>query len=240
MNSSFDPDMLAARSESRAVGINRIYNFVYGWMSAALVISAVAAWKMMHVIAENSSILSNGLMFGLIIAEFALVVGMTAAVHKLPLIASIIMFAVYAALNGVTLSVLLLVYAQSTVQLAFFTAAGTFAGMALLGTVIKKDFSFIGRIAMMLLIGLVVATIVNIFVGSNGLNYIISLFGVGIFTALTAYDAQRVTRLANAEASGSIDTQTANRIGLMCALSLYLDFVNLFIYLLRLFGRSRD
>ena len=140
MNSSFDPDMLAARSESRAVGINRIYNFVYGWMSAALVISAVAAWKMMHVIAENSSILSNGLMFGLVIAEFALVVGMTAAVHKLPLIASIIMFAVYAALNGVTLSVLLLVYAQSTVQLAFFTAAGTFAGMALLGTVIKKRF----------------------------------------------------------------------------------------------------
>ncbi len=240
MNPMFDPEALAARTAGRAVGLNRVYNFVYGWMAVALAVSGVVAWWMADAVQAQRIALSSGMLFGCVIAEVALVFVLSAAVMKLAPAVAALFFMVYAALNGVTLSVFLLVYAKATVQMAFFAAAGTFAGMALFGTLTKRNLSTVGRYAMMALIGIIVASLINLFLRSSGLDAIITYVAVAIFIGLTAWDAQTVRQVAEAEARGDVDAITANRLGLLCALALYLDFINLFIYLLRIFGRGRE
>lgn len=240
MNPMLDPDALAARSASQSVSLNRVYNFVYGWMAVALAVSGVVAWMVANAVMDGSMTLSRGLVFGCVIAEFALVFVLSAAVMKLaPAIAALI-FVGYAALNGVTLSVLLLAYAKATVQTAFFVAAGTFAAMAIVGTTTRRNLSGIGRYAMMALIGIIIASLVNLFMRSSGLDAILSYVAVGVFVALTAWDAQKVRLLAEQEQSGALDSAAVNRLGILCALELYLDFINLFICLLRILGRNRE
>lgn len=240
MNPMLDPDALAARSASRSVGLNRVYNFVYGWMAAALAVSGVVAWMVANAAANGRLALSQGLLMGCAIAELVLVVVLSAAVMKLAPAIAALLFVGYAALNGVTLSVLLLFYAKATVQMAFFVAAGTFAAMALVGTTTRRDLSGVGRYAVMALIGIVIASLVNLFMRSTGLDAILSYVAVAVFVALTAWDAQKVRMLAEQEQSGSLDPATVNRLGILCALTLYLDFINLFIYLLRILGRNRE
>ena len=240
MNPMLDPDALAARNASQSVSLNRVYNFVYGWMAIALAISGVVAWLVANAVRTRSLTLTPGMMLGCVLAELALVFVLSAAVMKLaPAIAALI-FVGYAALNGVTLSVLLLAYAKATVQMAFFATAGTFAAMAIFGTVTQRNLSAIGRYGTMALIGIIIASLVNLFMRSSGLDAIITYVAVAVFIALTAWDAQKVRHLAEAEQHGEIDSTMANRLGLLCALELYLDFVNLFIYLLRIFGRGRE
>ncbi len=233
----YNPDALAARSAGMATSINRVYNFVYGWMTVALVVSGLVAWMVSQAVMTGTLQLSNGLLMGCAIAEVAIVFFFSAMIQKLqPAIAALI-FLVYSALNGVTLSVLLLVYTAATIQTAFFVTAGTFAAMALFGTLTKRNLSMVGRLCFMALIGIVIATIVNFFMRSSGLDYAICLIGVGVFVGLTAHDAQSVRRLAEQE--GTMDSATVNKLGLLCALSLYLDFVNLFIMIARLLGDRR-
>ena len=238
MNTMLDPDALAARSESRAVSLNRVYNFVYGWMAVALAVSGLVAWMVAQSVASGQFALTPTTLIVCAIAEVALVFVMSAAVMKLSAAAAALLM-VYSALNGVTLSVLLLVYDLGTIQTAFFVTAGTFAAMAVVGTTVKRDLSAIARYGLMILIGIIIASLVNMFMKSEGLNALISYVAVLVFVGLTAYDAQKVRHLAEAEGTG-LDRATTNKLGLLCALSLYLDFINLFIYLVQILGRNRE
>ena len=170
------------------------------------------------------------------IAEFILVIALQAACNKLAPAVMMAMFAVYAILNGITLSVIFLCYELATIQLTFFVSAGMFAGMALLGTLLKRRLDGIGSFCVMALWGIIIATIVNFFLRSTQLDLLLSYLGVAVFVGLTAWDAQRIRALAEQQAY--LDNTVVRKLGLLGALSLFLDFVNLFLYLLRLLGKG--
>ena len=238
MNPIFDNDSVAMRGESRAVSVNRIYNFVYGWMAAGLAVSGVVAWMVANAVESGSFQLTQGTLIVCAIAEVALVFALSFAINKIAPAAAAVLFMVYAALNGVTLSVLLLVYAIGTIQTAFFATAGTFAAMAVFGTVTKRNLDMVGRIAFMALIGLIIASLVNLFMRNSGLDALLCYVGVGVFVALTASDAQKIRELA--DNAYRLDSATVARLGILGALQLYLDFINLFIYLVQILGRNRE
>ena len=208
---------------------------VYVWMTLALVITGFTAYGVATSPGILQAIFSNQILFwGLIIAEFALVIGVSAAINKLSLTTATLMFILYSVINGATLSIILLAYTMSSVATVFFITAGTFAAMALVGYTTKTDLTSIGKIVFMALIGLFIATIVNIFVKSSGLTLILNYVGVLVFVGLTAYDSQKIKQmLIQAPDAG----EGAQKLALLGALSLYLDFINLFIYLLRIFGK---
>lgn len=227
------PDTLAERSEVRSVSLNRVYNFVYGWMSIALAISGGIAW---YIAEAATHILSQELFIGCVIAQIALVLILRFGFQKLPLLAIAGLFVAYAVCTGATLSVFLIVYTMESVYQAFFITAGTFAGMALFGTLTKKNLSTIGRVCYMALWGVLLLLLVNFFMGSSSLDYFISFVVLAIFIGLTAYDAQSVRKLADAESRGEITTAEANRFGLILALELYLDVIILFETIIQLLG----
>lgn len=211
---------------------------VYLWMSLALAITGFTAYYVANSQTLMMAILSNQLVFwGLVIAELALVVGLSAAINKLSLTTATIMFVVYSVINGVTMSFIFLAYTFSSVASVFFITAGTFAAMALFGYFTKTDLTSFGKLFMMALIGIIIATIVNIFVKSEGLTMILNYLGVLVFVGLTAYDSQKIKQmLLMAPDAG----EGAQKLALLGSLSLYLDFINLFLYLLRIFGTRRD
>lgn len=211
---------------------------VYVWMSLALVITGFAAYYVATSPAILSLIFGNKVVFfGLIIAELALVFGISGAINKLSLTTATLLFVLYSIVNGVTLSSIFLVYSMESIASVFFITAITFAVMALYGYFTKKDLTSWGRLLFMALIGIIIASIVNIFVASTGFNLIISYVGVLIFVGLTAYDSQKIKEmLLMAPDAG----ETMQKIALLGALSLYLDFINLFLNLLRIIGSSRD
>ena len=208
---------------------------VYVWMTLALVITGVTAYGVATSPGLLMAIATNQLLFwGLIIAEFGLVVAISAAINKLSLTTATLLFVLYSVINGATLSFIFAIYTMSSIASVFFITAGTFAVMAVIGYTTKKDLTSMGKILFMALIGIIIATIVNIFLKSTGLQMIVSYLGVLIFVGLTAYDSQKIKQmLLMAPDAG----EGAQKIALLGALSLYLDFVNLFIYLLRIFGR---
>lgn len=211
---------------------------VYLWMTFALVITALTA----YFVASNESILmaiySNQVLFwGLIIAEFALVFGVTAAINKISLTTATLLFVLYSMINGATLSFILLAYTASSVVSVFFITAGTFAAMAIYGYVTKTDLMSWGKYLVMALIGLIIASIVNLFTQSSGFQMLLNYAGVLIFVGLTAYDSQKI-KLMMLQATDA--GEGAQKMALLGALSLYLDFINLFIYLLRILGSRRD
>ncbi len=209
---------------------------VYLWMTLALVITGLAAYVVAssdfkYVLFQNQAI-----MWVLIIAELGLVFGISAMIHKLSLTTATLLFVLYSAINGITLSSIFLIFDMSTIAKVFFITAGTFAAMAFIGYTTKKDLSGMGKILFMALIGIIIATVVNIFVKSTGLEMIISYIGVLIFVGLTAYDTQKIKNmLYDAEYAD----ESFQKLALLGSLTLYLDFINLFLYLLRIFG-SRD
>ena len=208
---------------------------VYVWMTLALVITGTTAYGVATSPGLLMAIATNQLLFwGLIIAEFGLVVAISAAINKLSLTTATLLFVLYSVINGATLSFIFAVYTMSSIASVFFITAGTFAVMAVIGYTTKKDLTSMGKILIMALIGIIIATVVNIFLKSTGLQMIVSYLGVLIFVGLTAYDSQKIKQmLLMAPDAG----EGAQKIALLGALSLYLDFVNLFIYLLRIFGR---
>ena len=208
---------------------------VYVWMSLALVITGLAAYVVATSPVLLNAIFSNSIVFwGLIIAELVLVIGLSAAINKLSLTTATLMFVLYSVVNGATMASIFLVYAASSIAQVFFITAGTFAVMAFIGYTTKSDLTSIGKISLMAVIGLIIAGIVNIFVQSSMFSLIISGIGVLVFVGLTAYDAQKIKQmLMTAGDTG----EGAQKLALLGALSLYLDFINLFLYLLRLLGR---
>ena len=215
--------------------VSTVMRKTFGWMTMCLLITALTA---MGVVNSGLfyQIASSGAMWLLIIAELVLVFVLSARIHKMSVTTATIMLIVYSVLNGATLSFIFLAYSLGSIAKTFFITTGMFGVMALVGATTKRDLSKMGSILFMALIGLIIASLVNIFLHSSGLDWIISLIGVVLFTALTAYDVQRVKRLAT-ESDLYNDTQVG-RLAIISALSLYLDFINLFLYLLRFFGRN--
>ena len=176
-------------------------------------------------------------MWGLVIAEFALVIGISAAINRLSLATATLMFVAYSVINGAMLSSIFMIYTAASIASVFFITAATFAVMALIGYTTKTDLTSVGKLLFMALIGLVIATIVNMYIGSSTLTMICSYVGVLIFVGLTAYDSQKIKNmLMQAPDAG----ESSQKLALLGALTLYLDFINLFIYLLRIFGDRRD
>lgn len=208
---------------------------VYAWMTLALAITALAAMYTVSTPALLNFIFSSKLVFyGLIIGELLLVGSLVVAVRKMSPSLATAIFLAYSALNGLTLASVFLLYTSGSIALTFFITAGTFAIMSIYGYTTKTDLSRIGNIALMALVGIILASIVNFFMKSEALYWIISYIGVAVFVALVAYDTQKIKDL-----SREIDTESAEgkKASILGALTLYLDFINLFLFLLRLFGR---
>ena len=211
---------------------------VYVWMTLALVITGFTAFG----IAENPglvyTIVTNRLLFwGLVIGEFALVMAIYGAIGRLSATAATLLFVLYSIVNGATLSVIFLAYTMTSNASVFFITAGTFAVMAFIGYTTKTDLTSFGKMLMMGLIGIILATVVNIFIGSSMLNMIVSYVGVVVFVGLTAYDSQKIKNLLYQVDNMS---EEAQKLALLGSLTLYLDFINLFLMLLRIFGGNRD
>lgn len=230
-------------SQEQQVVLSRSFSVlmrnVYTWMSLGLVMTALTAL----FVSRNESIVytiatTPALMWGLLIAEVAMVFILSARIMKMSFLSAGLFFAIYAILNGVTLSFIFLAYSAQSIAQTFFITAGTFGAMSLLGFFIKKDLSAMGRALYMLLIGLIIATVVNIFIASSGLAMILNYAGVVIFVGLTAYDTQKIKHMMLSYSSMGITDQT-NKLALLGSLTLYLDFINLFLYMLRLFGERK-
>ena len=211
---------------------------VYTWMALALAITGFTAWGVANSPGILNAIYGNQIVFWvIIIAELAIVWGVSAAINRISLTTATLLFVLYSFINGITMSFIFLAYTATSVAQVFFITAGTFAAMSFVGYVTKMDLSKLGSILFMALIGLIIATIVNLFIKSSGFATILSYAGVLIFVGLTAWDTQKI-KLMLAEADDT--SEGAQKIALLGALSLYLDFINLFLYLLRILGRARD
>lgn len=208
---------------------------VYVWMTLALVITGFVSMYVAQSYQLISLIFGNKLaLWGMLIAELAVVFYLSARINSISFTKATVMFIIYSILNGATLASIFLVYTMSSIASTFFVAAGTFGVMALYGYVTKSDLTRIGNICLMALIGLIIATLVSMFWQNSMLQMIITYVGVILFVGLTAYDSQKIKRLLTAD--GIEVTEETQKIALLGALTLYLDFINLFLYLLRLLG----
>lgn len=211
---------------------------VYTWMTLALVITGVTAYGVANSPSVLALLYGNQIVFwGLIIAEFALVFMITGMLSRISLTTATLMFVAYSVINGAVLSSIFLIYTMDSIGQVFFITAATFGVMAFIGYTTKTDLTSMGKILFMALIGIIIATIVNIFVHSTALQTIVSYLGVLIFVGLTAYDSQKIKRMLYDYESND---EVGQKLALVGALTLYLDFINLFIYLLRILGSRRD
>ena len=223
-------------NQSEMTALNRFYAKIYGFVAMGVGISALTVFLSLTVFWQftlNILMGSSLLLWGIMIAEIALVfVASGAAAKNSPM--ALPLFIAYSILNGFTVGLVLLLYTGETVLLSFLTAVGMFAVLAVIGATTKRNLSGMGQALLAALIGVIIASVINLFLGSSGLDYIISIISVLIFSGLIAYDNQRI-RLVFEEMDGQVTTGWA----ISMALQLYLDFINLFLNLLRLFG-SRD
>lgn len=238
-NYSKDENVRIGSSEKQEVdhekvALSKYMTSVYVKMCYALVLTGAAAWVVGHNESLWSFFLGNYWLWA--IAELGLVFAISAGIQKFEAKTLNILFVIYSILNGLTLSSIFLVYDLGLIETAFFITAGTFGACSAIGYFIKKDLSTIGRIAYFALIGAVIATIVNLFMHNEGLSAILNYVIVGIFTILTAYDTQKLKN----GGFHYLAEEDQERWVIYGALDLYLDFINLFIYILRILGRSRD
>ncbi len=226
-----------ARTMSHGIAINMpgLMKDVYAWMAIALLITGATAYNVSQSPFLLSLLLGTKLsMWGLIIATIALVWHLSSAVSRMSLRTATTVFIIYSILNGLTLSAVFILYTMTSIASVFLITAGTFAAMSVYGTVTKTDLSRMGSLCLMGLFGLILATLVNFFLENSFLQLILSYAGILIFTGLTAYDTQQIRRIAETYNTGVTDA--GQKIAIIGALSLYLDFINLFLYLLRLAG----
>ena len=218
--------------------VNAIFRKVYMYMAIGLIITAVTA----YATASSAQLVrifysSQAPMAIIAIVEVGLVLGLGFMIHKLSVRAAVLLFALYSLLNGVLFSSVLLVYTQASVYKAFISTAGMFGAMSIYGLYTNKDLTSMGSFLRMGLWGIIIAMLVNLFMGSSSLDLVISIFAVFIFMGLTAFDTWKIKQLA-----ADIDTadeDLTGRVAVIGALSLYLDFVNMFLHLLRLFGKEK-
>ena len=220
-------------NQSISVYITKVYN----WMAVALLITGAVAYftagseQLIQLIFGNRI-----LFFGLIIGELLLVGYLSARIHKLSSYNATLLFLLYSALNGLTLSVVFMAYTMPSITSTFIITAGTFGAMSVYGYFTKSDLTKIGNLAFMALIGIIIASVVNLFMKSEMMYWIITYLGVAIFVALIAYDTQKLKRLAM---QGFENEEHMEKGAILGALTLYLDFINLFLFLLRIFGNRK-
>ncbi len=231
------------------ISMNSVMRLVYVWMTLGLAVTAVLALFISNQI--NTAVVNGtvdtlffvqpGVMIGLIVAQLVLVIALSFGLTRkwLSPTLAVVLFLVYAALMGVTLSPIIWSYGQASVYKAFASTAVLFGIMSVYGYTTQSDLMSWGKYLFMALIGLIVASVINMFLGSSTMDFVISIFGVLLFTALTAYDTQKIKVMAQDPAIQS-DGNALLKVSIYGALNLYLDFINLFLYLLRLFGSSRD
>lgn len=217
-------------------GVAQLVKNVYMWMTLALGVTGVVALAVAGSEQLMLSLFSNSAIFWvLLIAEIGLVFYISARIMKISFATATTLFMLYSVINGLVLSALFALYTKASVASAFFVTAGTFGAMSLYGYFTKRDLSSIGNILFMALIGLIIATVVNIFFASDTLYWVITYAGVLIFVGLTIYDTQKIKRMLY----GMEINETSQKLALLGALTLYLDFINLFLYLLRILGDRR-
>ncbi len=226
--------LTAARTDAARTAL---FRNVYLWMSMALALTALTAYTVAGSETLLQAIFTNrALFFGLIIGELALVFILAANILRMSFLTATLMFIAYSVVNGTTLSVIFLVYDLGSIGLTFLVTAGMFGAMSLYGFVTGRDLSSWGNLLFMALVGVVIASLVNLFLKSETLMWIVTYIGIVLFVGLTAYDTQRIKRMIH---SGAAVDETMQKLALLGALSLYLDFVNLFLYMLRLLGNRR-
>ncbi|MCJ7712457.1 MAG: Bax inhibitor-1/YccA family protein [Chloroflexi bacterium] len=224
---SLSPSQLGVRPAPALV--QQLLIGAFGWMFAGLLLTAGVA----YLVTTNASLMETvgSYWFLLLIGQFILAMAIQGAINKISPTASLALFFVYAASMGLTIGVIVSYYTTASVVSAFVSAAGMFGAAAMYGAVTKRNLSSIGGIAFIGIIGVLIASVVNIFLASSAIGWVISLIGVALFTALTAWDVQKITRGDYAAFAGSQE-----RASIIAALHLYLDFINIFLFLLRLLG----
>lgn len=234
----YQTNEMTERQHALPAKYSAVFKKVYLWMSLALVISGLTAMYVAKQPELVVTIFSNNFYFILMmLAQLGLVWYISARIMQITAFAATILFNIYAILTGFTLSVIFLAFTAESIATVFYITAGTFAGVSLYGYTTKKDLSSIGSYLMMGLIGLIIASVVNWFLHSEMLYWIVSYAGVAIFVGLTAYDTQKIKKMV--QAYGCDDMEMTNKVALIGALELYLDFINLFLYLLRIFGKRK-
>ncbi len=219
--------------------VNEFIRSVYNWMAIGLGLTGFIAFyvsnspNMIRLIYGNQV-----LFFGLIIGELGLVFYLSARVQKIQASTATALFILYAALNGATLSFIFLIYTSSSITSTFFICAATFVACSIYGMITKRDLTSLGGFMAMGLIGIIIASVVNMFIRSSGMSMIISYIGVFVFVGLTAYDTQKLKRMAITQPAG-LEAGVVRKGAIMGALTLYLDFINLFLMLLRILGNRR-
>lgn len=236
-NSMYSRSYSYGNSINVATAFPALMRKVYVWMTLALVVTALSAYYVATTPAALYAIFSSKFMFfGLLIAEIVVVMAMTALINRMSFMVAALMMAAYSVLNGVTMSFIFVVYEMASIATTFFVTAGTFAAMAIVGYTTKKDLTKMGGILLMALIGLIIASVVNWFLQSETMSYVVSGIGVLVFTGLTAYDSQKIKQMLMQCDTVNDGTQ---KLALLGSLTLYLDFVNLFLYLLRFMGNRK-
>jgi uncharacterized protein len=214
-------------------GVSDALWVTYRWMTLGLATTGVVALGVAHSPSLVETLLQNRILFyGILFAQIGLVMAFSSMAMRVSTGAAALMFFAYAALTGVTFSTLFLVYTASSIAATFFVTAGAFAGLSVFGAVTRRDLSAVGRFGLFALIGVILASLVNMFLRSSGLDWLITVVGVLLFAALTAYDTQRLKELFRSS------PMSAN-LPLVGALTLYLDFINMFLFLLRILGNRR-
>lgn len=210
---------------------------VYGWMTGAMVITALVASFVASSPPLWKAIVGNQILFfGLIIGELALVAGLSGWIGKMSAGTATLLFIAYSALNGLTLSVIFVAYTMQSIGMAFMVTGCTFGGMSILGYTTRMDLTSLGGLCIMALLGIIIASIANIFFHSTTLYWIVTYVGILVFVGLVAYDTQKIKRM---NIVGNAGTDEDRKEAILGALALYLDFINLFLMILRLLGRRR-
>lgn len=219
--------------------VNSLFRKVYQYMAIGLILTSLTAYFTASSSAMISFLYGSQYSFMILaIAEIGLVIYLSAAINKLSASTALILFYVYSILNGLTISSVLLVYTSESVYKAFLSTAGMFGAMSLYGLYTKSDLTGMGSFLRMGLFGLIIAMVINMFVGSSTGELVISILGIIIFLGLTAYDTAKIKAMASEV--DSRDENLTGKVAVLGALALYLDFINIFLYLLRLFGRERN
>ena len=227
------------RQTQTQVLVNTFVRSVYNWMAIGLALTGIVAFYIVNSPSIMRLIFGNQLIFfGLIIGELALVFSISARVHKMQASTATALFVLYAALNGATLSVIFLAYTKSSIASTFFICAGTFVACSIFGWTTKRDLTSFGGFLFMGLIGIIIASLVNLYFKSSAMYMLISYIGVFVFVGLTAYDTQKLKNMALTQPAG-LEAGVVRKGAILGALSLYLDFINLFLMLLRIFGARR-
>ena len=229
-------ESISAKQTQVQVRVNEFIRSVYNWMGIGLALTGFVAFYVANTPALLNLILGNQILFfGLIIAELALVFTISARVHRMKASTATALFVLYSVLNGATLSFIFIIYTRSSIASTFFVCAATFIACSIYGWTTKRDLTSMGGFMMMGLIGIIIASLVNLFIRSSAMHMIISYIGVLVFVGLTAYDTQNLKTMAVTQPA-DIDAGAVRKGAILGALKLYLDFINLFLMLLRILG----